>query len=322
MVDHFLSARPCKGETPWDEDQGVRASRLLTLVALLALSACATGRPVVPTATPRTVYGGAPVVTTYTGPCAEPRAAAQAADINRASIDTLPVTPFGHAETGWRTYAPLTAQEIRVICPYDSPGFAEALARWKAERGLAYDGVMDGATLEKLKGVWQEKRPFLMGRVRKEPCPAAPDPASLVFLDPTESHYGKPIALRPATLEAYRRMAAAARSELGPAVSPPPVLTLFSAFRSPDYDKARCAVEGGCNGVARAGSCSAHRTGLAIDIVLGSAPGYRVDNAADANRLWQSQTPLYHWLVINAARFGFVNYPYEPWHWEWTGEVP
>jgi zinc D-Ala-D-Ala carboxypeptidase len=21
-------------------------------------------------------------------------------------------------------------------------------------------------------------------------------------------------------------------------------------------------------------------------------------------------------------RFGFVNYPFEPWHWEWTGEPP
>jgi hypothetical protein len=24
-------------------------------------------------------------------------------------------------------------------------------------------------------------------------------------------------------------------------------------------------------------------------------------------------------MVANAARFGFVNYPFEPWHWEWTG---
>ena len=27
-------------------------------------------------------------------------------------------------------------------------------------------------------------------------------------------------------------------------------------------------------------------------------------------------------LVTRATRFGFVNYPFEPWHWEWTGEAP
>ena len=24
--------------------------------------------------------------------------------------------------------------------------------------------------------------------------------------------------------------------------------------------------------------------------------------------------------MVNAGQFGFVNYAYEPWHWEWTGE--
>ncbi len=32
------------------------------------------------------------------------------------------------------------------------------------------------------------------------------------------------------------------------------------------------------------------------------------------------QTPAYRWLLANARRFGFVNYVFEPWHWEWTGE--
>jgi LAS superfamily LD-carboxypeptidase LdcB len=35
-----------------------------------------------------------------------------------------------------------------------------------------------------------------------------------------------------------------------------------------------------------------------------------------------SGTPAYRWLVANAGRFGFVNYVFEPWHWEWTGEAP
>jgi LAS superfamily LD-carboxypeptidase LdcB len=33
-------------------------------------------------------------------------------------------------------------------------------------------------------------------------------------------------------------------------------------------------------------------------------------------------TPTYQWLVAHAHRYGFVNYPFEPWHWEWTGEAP
>jgi D-alanyl-D-alanine carboxypeptidase len=33
-----------------------------------------------------------------------------------------------------------------------------------------------------------------------------------------------------------------------------------------------------------------------------------------------ARSPLYRWMVVNAGRFGFVNYAYEPWHWEWTGE--
>ena len=50
------------------------------------------------------------------------------------------------------------------------------------------------------------------------------------------------------------------------------------------------------------------------------APGYPPESSDDANRLYESRTPAYLWLVANAGRFGFVSYPFEPWHWEWTGE--
>ena len=66
-------------------------------------------------------------------------------------------------------------------------------------------------------------------------------------------------------------------------------------------------------------SCSPHRTGLAMDLFLGAAPGFRPDSSADPNRLYMSRTPEYRWLVANAGRFGFVNYPFEPWHWELRG---
>jgi LAS superfamily LD-carboxypeptidase LdcB len=75
--------------------------------------------------------------------------------------------------------------------------------------------------------------------------------------------------------------------------------------------------DGNCQGVARA-ACSAHATGLAMDLFLGSAPGLPPDSSDDANRLHMSLGAPYRWLVTNAARFGFVPYPFEPWHWEWT----
>jgi LAS superfamily LD-carboxypeptidase LdcB len=95
------------------------------------------------------------------------------------------------------------------------------------------------------------------------------------------------------------------------------MLTIVSAFRSPAYDAARCA-GGHCNGIAKA-RCSAHRTGTAVDLFVGAAPGHGPVDSHDANRLYLSRTPAYRWLVKNAGRFGFVNYVFEPWHWEWVG---
>jgi hypothetical protein len=94
---------------------------------------------------------------------------------------------------------------------------------------------------------------------------------------------------------------------------------IYSGFRSPDADAQRCARDNNCQGLIRT-ICSAHRTGLAMDVFIDAAPGFGPDSSADANRLVMSRSPLYRWMVVNAPRFGFVNYVYEPWHWEWTGE--
>ncbi len=150
-------------------------------------------------------------------------------------------------------------------------------------------------------------------------CPAPPPEASLAAVPAADSYGGKSLLLRPRALAAYGRMLAAARAEVPAIRADPRLMTLFSAYRSPAYDAARCAREGNCQGVVRA-SCSAHRTGLAIDLYLGAAPGLAPDSSDDANRLAISRGPAYRWMVANAARFGFVNYPFEPWHWEWTGE--
>jgi D-alanyl-D-alanine carboxypeptidase len=116
-----------------------------------------------------------------------------------------------------------------------------------------------------------------------------------------------------------RRMVAAARRDVPEVAADPQELTVFSGYRDPADDAARCTAEQNCQGLVRA-ECSAHRTGLAVDLILGSAPGFAADSSDDTNRLYQSRTPAYLWLVANARRYGFVNYVFEPWHWEWTGQ--
>jgi LAS superfamily LD-carboxypeptidase LdcB len=169
-----------------------------------------------------------------------------------------------------------------------------------------------------MKSVVQTRREFVRF-TSFGACPGTPDLISAARLD--EGYGQKQVWLRPRALDAYRRMVAAARAEVPEAAADREMLTIFSGYRSPAADAARCQADGNCDGIVRA-RCSAHRTGLAADIVVGHAPGFTVDSSADPNRLFMTRTATYRWLLANAGRFGFVNYPFEPWHWEWTGEAP
>ncbi len=242
-----------------------------------------------------------------------------AAARNGASLSSLAWAPFGRLEIGWAIYQPLIAHEIGSTCSVASSGFAARLAGWQRAHGLAATGVMDMASFARFKLVWQGRRPFVAAS--RAACPAPPAESSLARASPAESYGGKVIVLRPAALAAYRRMVAAARADMPAMNADRRLLTIFSAYRSPQYDDARCARQGNCQGITRA-TCSAHRTGLAIDVYLESAPGQMPDLSDDANRLAISRSSAYRWLVANAGRFGFVNYAFEPWHWEWVGEPP
>ncbi len=248
---------------------------------------------------------------------AGPRAAAEA---NAVSLHSLAWSPFGRPEAGWETYAPLIAREIRTTCPPGSPGFAGALAAWETAQRLPSDGILSADDFSRLKGVIQTRRPFVLLSARRI-CPDAPPATNLEVGRTGEGYSGKQVLLRPAAFAAWRRMVAAAKAEDPRIAADPRNFTIFSGFRSPEADAARCATERNCNGVVRA-TCSPHRTGLAVDMYVGQAPGYGPDSSADPNRLFMSRTPAYRWLVANADRFGFVPYPFEPWHWEWTGEAP
>lgn len=244
-----------------------------------------------------------------------PRFAAAAAR-NAVDIDSLAFAPFKRPETGWRTYAPHIAVEIGSSCAWDSTGFANALAGWQRAHGLPPSGVLDVATFDVMRVRWHLKRPFVILN-RTIGCPPAPPPEALALADPGEVYGSAPTQARAAALAALRRMAADARAQDPAIARDRQALLIFSGYRSPEENDLRCLIPGSCDNVSRA-PCSAHRTGLAFDLIVGAAPGGRVDSTENFNRLAQSQTPVYRWMVRNAHRYGFVNYVFEPWHWEWS----
>ena len=254
---------------------------------------------------------------TSAAPCASGAAGTTAAAANAASLETLLWAPYRRDEQGWRIYAPKIATEIATGCAAGTAGFAAALAVWQGRHRLPASGIFDPPTFAAMKATWQAARPF----ARIDPklaCPPPPPPGALAWTLPAEGYGGKLVQLRPGALAAYRAMIAAARQD--PAVAAERrSLTIFSGFRDPISDAVRCSIEGNCDGTVRA-SCSAHRTGLAVDMWVGQAKGFGPDSTADANRVAMIQSPAYRWLLKNARRFGFVNYVFEPWHWEWTGE--
>jgi hypothetical protein len=293
----------------------VVTAALLGLVALRVTSCAPTPRPEL---TPP-LEAAAPPPHQLSHDCRAP-GWERAADVNASSLKALPWTPFGRDEVGWRIYAPLIAREIGVDCPPQSSGFARALATWQQGQGFTPDGLVSQITFVRLKGVVQSRRPFVL-LAAQGLCALPADERGLTAGRPDEVLGDKAIYLRPRAFAAYRQMVAAAHAEVPELAADPDLLKIFSGYRSPAYDATRCATQNNCNGRERA-TCSPHRTGLAMDLYLGHAPGLSADSSADENRLLLSQGAAYRWLVANADRFGFVNYPFEPWHWEWTGEQP
>jgi hypothetical protein len=251
-----------------------------------------------------------------------PKAFVAAAKKNGESIDTLDWAPFGPKEKGWAIYEPLLNQEIGTTCGAGTAVFAQKLADFQTRYHLAPDGVFTPAVFEVFKGVWQERRPFVMLRVQHL-CPDAPLAKDLAPVPKADESFDRDDRyLRADAYKAYLQMLAAARAESGAIAADPKALTIFSGYRSPESDAARCEIEHNCDGAHRA-SCSAHRTGTAIDLDVGYIADEHADDATTLNRMMQTRTPAYRWLVANAGRFGFVNYAYEPWHWEYVkGPLP
>ena len=244
----------------------------------------------------------------------------QAVQANAASLHDMAWSLPAKDSVGWEIYAPLVGQELASSCPADSPGFAADLARWQSAHGLPPSGLMDAQSFQTMWVGMLRRRPFV--QAMRDGCPAPPDAGELEAAGADETFGGQTAILaRRDALQAYRTLLAAARAEAPAIRADPGALKIISGFRPPQADGTDCPPGQACFKLTRA-SCSAHRTGLAFDLYLGAAPGRDPTSTADDNRLYQSQTPAYRWLVARAAGFGFLPYPYEPWHWEWAGATP
>ena len=267
------------------------------------------GRATTPSAVPARIIEAADC--TPAGPWAD------AAGANAASQGALAWSLSGKDVFGWEIYAPLVGQEIASACPASTPGFAVALASWQAGHGLPATGRMDAASFQTLWFGMLRRRPFV--QAMRTGCPAPPAASELALARPDETFAGQAtIMALPQALQAYRTMLAAARAEAPAIRSDRQALKIVSGFRAPQADGTDCPPGQTCFNLTRA-NCSAHRTGRAFDLYLGAAPGRDPTSTADDNRLYQSRTLAYRWLVRHAAQFGFLPYPYEPWHWEWAG---
>lgn len=245
---------------------------------------------------------------------------AAAANANARSLDVSPwMFSAGTGEKpegpGWRAYGPMIARTLGTPCAPASAGFAQALGDWQGRHGLNADGMMGRDTAAKLKEDWQAKRAHLTRPcIELQKANAAAVPAEAIW-DDTDRR------LQADALRAYYRLLAAAKREQPTLFQTPEILLIASAWRDPADDKASCTRNPGpCNGTAKAVTCSAHWSGRALDLNLGFLPGADPTDSTYANRLHQSQSAAYAWMLDNAGRFGFVNYYYEPWHWEWQGD--
>jgi LAS superfamily LD-carboxypeptidase LdcB len=222
----------------------------------------------------------------------------------------------GKAQHGWQIYVPLISQLIQTKSEADSPEFALALARWQRKAGRKPDGILDNETLALMIETWQSRR------IKERAYPAA---ENLVTVSTDEFFdTSRPEELRRVerqTYAAYKRLIRAAVSDPasglvqtknGELASSEKYLKIVSAFRSREYQD-RLREQSPNAGRAGLAVNSPHFTGRALDLYVGGEPV----STRDENRLVQTRTPVYRWLVRNAEKFGFVPYFYEPWHWEY-----
>jgi len=242
-----------------------------------------------------------------------------AATENARSLSGLTWMVDGKLQSSWGIYEPLIAETISATTEPSTPEFAAALSKWQSFHGADATGIFDESTFGTFTKYWQSLR---LGRSDFPGLDKLISAPITDFYDPTRD--ADLLQLERETYAAYKRMIAAASKDLardvqftkdGQLAPGEKYLRIVSAFRSQEYqDKLRAKSPG--SGRAALALHSAHNTGQALDLYVGGEPVA----TKDPNRLLQTQTPVYKWLVKNANRFGFYNYYYEPWHWEYVGK--
>ncbi len=223
----------------------------------------------------------------------------------------------GKSQLGWELYVPLISATINAEDTAEENSFAEALARWQKRSGLVSSGILDN-------GTWFGMiKDFQSRRIKNRTLPTDDQLVTAPISDCFDA--SRPEELRKVerqTYMAYKRMVAAAASDkslglrvtgTGDLAEGEKYLKIISAYRSPEY-QAELRKKSPTSGRAGLAVNSPHFTGRALDIYVGGEPV----STKDDNRMIQVQTPVYRWLVKNAARFGFRPYFYEPWHWEYN----
>jgi len=223
-------------------------------------------------------------------------------------------------QRGWSIYIPLICNEIGTDSDVGTSDFAGAVARWQRKKGLAPNGIVDSDTWSAMVRTFQSQR------LTDHAYPAQSDMVTVPsseFYDPERPEQLRQV--RSDAYQAYKRMLAAATADLhlsdgpdaGAAIKPADqYLRIISAFRSREYQN-QLRKQSPRAGRAGLAVNSPHFSGRALDLYVGGEPG----STKDDNRLLQATTPVYHWLVKNAAKFGFRPYFYEPWHWEYCPEL-
>jgi hypothetical protein len=226
----------------------------------------------------------------------------------------------GKQQHGWYLYVPLISRLIETDKDAATNDFASSLSRWQKGAGLQADGILDDETLYRMVSEWQGAR--LKDKTEPRPDQLLVAPVA-DFYDPS-----RPDELRQVereTYAAYKRLVAAAladkslglKATAGGELAPEEkFLKIVSSFRSHAYQE-HLRQQSPNSGRAGLAVNSPHSTGRALDLYVGGEPV----ETKDANRALQIQTPIYQWLVRNADRFGFRPYYYEPWHWEYVGNL-
>lgn len=218
-------------------------------------------------------------------------------------------------QRGWYLYVSLIQHTIGTESGAQTIEFARAVAVWQQKEGIYPTGIIDSETFSRLIELWQSRR--LNSSVYAAPEDLLTAPIA-DFFDPTREI--DLLKIERETYKAYKRMVFAAANELklktrknGELLPDEKFLRIVSGFRSREYqNKLRAASPR--SGRAGLAVNSPHFTGRALDIYVGGEPTI----TKDLNRAAQVRTPVYRWLVKNAARFGFYPYFYEPWHWEYV----